>query len=139
MQQALTNQTWVSDIQGTLTVGVIMEYLQLWDLLYDFELQPEMEDSHIWRLSASGQYSTKSAYDSLFMGKIHFRPWERIWKTWAPAKCRFFLWLVAHKRCWTSDRLARCGLPHPEKLPLCDQADESIDHLLIASVFSRQF
>jgi hypothetical protein len=35
------------------------------------------------------------------MGKILFRPWERIWKTWTPAKCRFFLWLVAHKRCWT--------------------------------------
>jgi len=46
VQQALTNQTWVSDIQGALTVGVIVEYFQLWDL-YDFELQPEMEDSHL--------------------------------------------------------------------------------------------
>lgn len=73
------------------------------------------------------------------MGRTIFRPWERIWKSWAPAKCRFFLWLVAHKRCWTSDRLARRGLPHPEQCPLCDQADETIDHLLVACVFSRQF
>lgn len=28
---ALTNQTWISDIQGPLTVGVIFEYLALWD------------------------------------------------------------------------------------------------------------
>ena len=139
VQQALANRTWILDIKGALTIGVIMEYFQLWDLLYDFELQPEVEDSHTWKLSNGGQYSAKSAYDSLFMGKILFRPWERIWKTWAPAKCRFFLWLVAHKRCWTSDRLARRGLPHPEKCPLCDQADESIDHLLIECVFSRQF
>jgi len=60
-------------------------------------------------------------------------------KTWTPAKCCFFLWLVAHKRCSTSDRLAQRGLPHPEKCPLCDQANESIDHLLIACVLSRQF
>ena len=139
MQQALANRTWILDIKGALTIGVIMEYFQLWDLLYDFELQPEVEDSHTWKLSNGGQYSAKSAYDSFFVGKILFRPWERIWKTWAPAKCRFFLWLVAHKRCWTSDRLARRGLPHPEKCPLCDQADESIDHLLIECVFSRQF
>jgi hypothetical protein len=49
------------------------------------------------------------------------------------------MWLVAHKRCWTADRLARRGLPHPERCPLCDQADESSDHLLVTCVFTRQF
>ena len=28
-------------------------------------------------------------------------------KTWAPGKCKFFMWLVAHNRCWTADCLAR--------------------------------
>ena len=78
MQQALANRTWILDIKGALTIGVIMEYFQLWDLLYDFELQPEVEDSHTWKLSNGGQYSAKSAYDSFFVGKILFRPWERI-------------------------------------------------------------
>lgn len=73
------------------------------------------------------------------MGSIPFRPWEKIWKTWAPPKCRFFLWLVAHNRCWTADRLAHRGLPHPERCPLCDQASEIIDHLLIGRVFTREF
>ena len=39
VQQALTNRTWVSDIQGAFTVGVIVEYFQLWVLLYDFQLR----------------------------------------------------------------------------------------------------
>jgi hypothetical protein len=82
---------------------------------------------------------SKIAYGGLFLGATSFSPWERIWKTWAPPKCHFFMWLVAHKRCWTTDRLARRGLPHPECCPLCDQADESIDHLLVTCVFSRQF
>jgi hypothetical protein len=88
---------------------VIIEYLQLWDLLEEIALQPEVEDTHIWRLSSTGQYSAKSAYDGLFLGATHFSLWEGIWKSWAPLKCRFFIWLVAHKHCWTADRLTHVG------------------------------
>ena len=48
------------------------------------------------------------------------------------------MWTVAHKKCWTADRLARKGLPHPAVCPLCDQVEETIDHLLVSCVFSRQ-
>ena len=73
------------------------------------------------------------------LGAIQFDPWERIWKSWALGKCKFFLWLVAHNRCWTADRLAKRGLNHPPKCPLCDEVDETIDHLLVSCVFTRQF
>lgn len=49
------------------------------------------------------------------------------------------MWLVAHRRCWTVDRLAKRGLPHPEHCPLCDQKEEDIQHLLVGRVFARQF
>jgi hypothetical protein len=51
----------------------------------------------------------------------------------------FFLWLVAHDRCWTTDRLARRNLPHPELCALCDQEEETINHLLSSCVFAREF
>jgi len=35
---ALNNMRWISDLKGALTVDVIIEYLQLWDLLENFEL-----------------------------------------------------------------------------------------------------
>jgi len=53
-------------------------YLQLWELLSSIQLQPEVEDKHIWQFSASGQYTTKSAYEALFIGSIECKPWERI-------------------------------------------------------------
>jgi hypothetical protein len=49
------------------------------------------------------------------------------------------MWLVEHDRCWTADRLAKRGMDHPEQCPLCDQHDESINHLLASCVFVRQF
>jgi hypothetical protein len=54
-------------------------------------------------------------------------------------KCRFFVWLVAHNKWWTTGRLARRGLDHLEKCLLYDQEEETIDHLLISCVFARQF
>jgi len=115
-----------------------VEYLALWDLLSEVSLQLNEEDTHVWQFSASGQYTSKSAYEALFIGATSFGPWERIWKSWAPSKCKFFLWTVALNRCWIADRLARKGLPHPGACPLCDQVEETIDHLLVTCVFSRQ-
>jgi hypothetical protein len=68
-----------------------------------------------------------------------FDPWRRIWRSWALGKCQFFLWLAAHDRCWTAGRLARRNLPHPELCPLCDQEVETINHLLVSCVFTREF
>jgi hypothetical protein len=42
-------------------------------------------------------------------------------------------------RCWTPDRLEKRGLPHPVVCPLCDQEQETIQHLLITCIFACQF
>ena len=49
-----------------------------------------------------------------------------------------FLWLAIQNRCWTADRLAKRGLPHLDKCPLCDQEDETIQHLLTTCMVARQ-
>ena len=51
--EALTNHGWIADIQGALTVGIITEFLALWDILSEVTLQLGVEDAHVWRLSAS--------------------------------------------------------------------------------------
>ena len=132
---ALDDARWISDIKGALTLEFLAEYLELWDFLSNFSLQAEVEDVHVWQFSTTGQYTNKSAYEALFIGATSFGPWKQIWKSWALGKCKFFLWTAALNRIWTADRLARKGLPHPAACPLCDQAEESADHLLVACVF----
>jgi hypothetical protein len=128
----------ITDFRGIVTVQVLLEFLNLCDLIDEMPLQPRVEDKHSWHLSTSGKYSAKSAYNALFQGSIPFNARERIWKSWTPNKCRFFLWLIAHNRCWTADRLARRDLPHLDRCPLCDE-EEIIHHLLVTCVFARQF
>ncbi|WVZ81073.1 hypothetical protein U9M48_028497 [Paspalum notatum var. saurae] len=110
------------NIKGALTVQVLVEYLHISELLEGVVLQPYTPDTPVWRLSSSGFYNSKSAYEAMFVGTIKFSPWKRMWKTWAPANCRFFIWLAINNRCWTSDRLAKRGLPHQPACPFCDQA-----------------
>jgi hypothetical protein len=102
-------------------------------------VQPDVEDKHIFSIAANGAYSAKAAYEGLFTGSVHFGHYERVWKTWASPKCHFFLWLTALNRRWTADRLARRGLDHPERGPLCDQNFETLDHILVSCVFAREF
>jgi hypothetical protein len=59
--------------------------------------------------------------------------------TKVPNKFKFFMWLMIQKRYWTADRLARRNLPHPAACLLCDQQEETIDHMLTSCVFARQF
>ena len=136
--QALQNNRWVGDIKGARTVQVMYEYLQIWDIVENIVLQQDTPDQYKWKLSQSGSYNSKSAYAAFFEGSVRIGPWRRIWKSWAPSRCKFFIWLVFHNKCWTADRLAKRGLPHPEACPLCDQAPETIHHLLVGCVFSRQ-
>ncbi|KAJ1280495.1 hypothetical protein BS78_04G236900 [Paspalum vaginatum] len=71
-------------------------------------------------------------------GSVKFAPWKRTWKTWAPLQCKFFIWLAIKNRVWTADRSLKHGLPHPSVCLLCDQEDESIQHILVSCVFSRE-
>ncbi|WVZ92630.1 LOW QUALITY PROTEIN: hypothetical protein U9M48_038679, partial [Paspalum notatum var. saurae] len=125
-QDALDSNAWARDIREGLLAASLVEYLQLWDTLADFELHPGIEDQHIWTPSSIGEFSTQSAYHSFLVGAVGFEPWKENWKTWAPPRCKFFIWLAMLNRCWTADRLAHRGLEHPKRCPLCDQEEENI-------------
>jgi len=133
--QALQNSGWVHDIRGALLVQVLLEYLHV---LSDRVDGVGIPDQFRWKLSQSGSYSIKSAYAACFVGSIRFASWRRIWKSWAPLRCKFFLWLANKQRIWTADRLAKQGLPHQAACPLCDQEQETAQHLFLTCVFTQQ-
>ncbi|GJN12898.1 hypothetical protein PR202_ga31222 [Eleusine coracana subsp. coracana] len=99
VSDALAGLRWTTDIEGALSFRARTEYYALFELIEAVVLQPDRPDVHIWKLSSSGQYTVQSAYAALFQGATLSEPAERVWKSWAPGKCRFFMWLVQHDRC----------------------------------------
>lgn len=116
----------------------MVEYLQLWDALDAVELSTDRPDQHLWTPTASGEFSTRSAYRRYFIGAVGFGPFKRTLMSWAPLRAKYFIWLASLNRCWTADHLARWGLQHPQSCPLCDQASENVQHLLGELVFAKE-
>lgn len=47
-------------LRGVLTVQMLVEHVQLWNLVGGFELQHNCPDQHIWRLNRHGTYSSNT-------------------------------------------------------------------------------
>jgi hypothetical protein len=80
VHEALMERKWVSDIQGALTVAVVSEFLQLWDILLTYELQEGVSDNHYWKLAANEKYPSKVAYENFSWDRLvlsHFREYGK--------------------------------------------------------------
>jgi hypothetical protein len=61
------------------------------------------------------------------------------WKTWALLQVKIFLRLAFQRRHWTRDRQARHDLKARERCFLCNQAQETIDHIVATCPFTQSF
>ena len=136
--QGLPNNAWARDITGALTVQVILDYLLIWDATRSITLQHGVKDTFLWKWTSDHCFSTTSAYRAFFIGQ-HAIPGAKILhKARAPGKCKFFVWLALHDRCWTAERRKRHNLQDDDSCALCDQEAEAIDHLLVSCSFARE-
>ena len=138
VHEALTDRRWIHDITGPLTVPVLVQFIQLVDALQGVALQPETPDRLLWKWTPSASYSTSSAYRAFFVGLEFFPCGKAIWQAWAPAKCKVHLWLAMQRRIWTADRMRRRGMNSHTRCPLCDQEDETADHISVRCVLARE-
>jgi hypothetical protein len=115
----------------------IIDYLHLWHTVVNVQLS-DQPDRTVWRWTPSGEYSAKSTYVMLQSGSCRFAGHKLIWKTWAPLKVKIFLWLAFQRKHWTADRRRRHGLEAADSCYLCDQVEESIDHIITSCPFTRE-
>lgn len=87
---------------------------------------------------ASGLYFSRSAYKAFFFGSTIFACKDALWTSWAPLKCKIFLWLAIRRRCWTADRLQRHGLQNQGVCVFCLHSPETIDHLSVGCAVTAQ-
>ena len=135
--QALHNKQWIKDITGSLTVQVLLEYLQIWEQMQHIQLFSH-PDRVCWKWTADQTFTTASAYQSFFIGQHPIMGGKLLRKTAAPPKCKFFIWLALHDRCWTAHRRKRRNLQDDDSCILCNQSSETIDHLLTGCPLSRE-
>lgn len=100
----------------------------------------DAEDQYSWVVdgSKSTTFSTGAVYKAI----KHHNPiveWRKtIWCSRGTPKHSFLAWLFTLNRCPTRDRLLSWGLNTPSTCLLCNNCDESRNHLFFECVYSSQ-
>jgi len=97
-----------------------------------------MSDRFVWKWSSDGKYSASSAYRAFFVGATSLLGAKELWKVKAPPQVKFFSWLALHRRLWTAERRKQHGLHEADDCALCNQGNETSDHLFLGCVVARE-
>jgi hypothetical protein len=128
----LDANAWARDIGSELTITVLGEYLVLWNAILRVpRIGPSVGDTFRWKWTASGRFSSKSAYRALFHGTVALPGAANVWNSFAPLKFKMHAWLALRRRCWTADRRRHRGLRTHIMCPLCGTRHETLDHITL--------
>jgi hypothetical protein len=93
-----------------------------------------------WGHSMTGIFSVNEAY--YLQGNYHNQSpeiiWSKIWQSILWPKVSIFLWLTAQNRILTWDNLLKKGFIGPSRCTLCQQREETMEHLFNNCHYSQQ-
>jgi hypothetical protein len=88
--------------------------IQVWiRLCSQLSIEP---DKLVWQWTIDSQYTSKSCYNTLFEGALVSSSWRLNWKSRAPPRVKFFIWLDVgprsglHVRGFHTPRAACCAI-----------------------------
>ena len=90
-----------------------------------------MDDGLRWSLKKTGTFDIRSFYMALRDSSTVVFPWKSIWRTKAPRRACFFLWMAAWNKILTCDNLNKRGYTLTSWCCMCCSSGETVDHLLI--------
>ena len=134
VKEEVHNQNWVRGLWRMQTVEEMANFVKLWDLVQEVQLNNE-PDSITWKWTSDGNYTAKSAYNVQFLGSYSHFNGESIWKAESEGKHKFFAWLMVQCKLLTADKLLARHWPCNPICSLCNQEHEIAAHLILHCPF----
>lgn len=87
---------WIADIDHNLKAPLIDDFVNLFTMLREAELNlnTEDQDSITWRYTTNSEYSSRLAYLLQFEGAMRSDMGSYVWNTKVLPRCKFFMWLL---------------------------------------------
>jgi hypothetical protein len=89
------------------------------------------EDKLWWVSLKKGLFKVNSFFCSLACSGSSRFPWKSVWRTQAPSRAAFFVWIVALGKILTLDNLRKLHVIMINICYMCKKIGESVDHLLL--------
>jgi hypothetical protein len=133
--EALKDRKWLMDLRFSLDIHHSDELLRM-EILLDGIRLTDTPDEISWTFGSKDYYTTKSAYVLQFIGAVNTDYKKIIWKSWAPARCKFFIWTLMLDRVLTADKLLLRRWENEYFCPLCRRNLETTTHLFTECPYS---
>jgi hypothetical protein len=67
--EAMSGEAWIKDLMHNVTPDILAEYIPLWMVIDGISFEPTdpRPDEIVWTRTASGEYTTSSAYQMQFL------------------------------------------------------------------------
>ena len=99
--------------------------------IHNKKIRSVQEDRLLLKDAISDGFSVRHMYRKLMFSPPLDFPSSSIWNPIVPPKLGFFAWEASWGKVLTLDQLKRRGIPFVNRCILCEDNEETIDHLLI--------
>ena len=103
-------------------------------------ISAKAKDRRSWG-SRSGTYTAAEGYAAILevpWVPPNPGPWKALWNFASLPKIDIFIWSVLHNSILTGENPKCKGWEGPSRCPLCNQAEETSDHLFISCEYTKQ-
>lgn len=116
----------IDKLQDALSEDLVQQIISL-----PVDFLGSLTDAQIWKLSPSGSFSVKSAYNLFFRGYFWSDfCWKVLWKLKIPPKLQYFMWLAAQGKILTSEQKVRRQQTNNSSCGFCSWPNENVLHIL---------
>ena len=122
---------WTPTFLRSLNDWELVEMTRFLLILHGQKFRPMGVDKLVMKNAIDKGFSVKSMYKSLDVSPALDFPHRLVWNPVAPPKIGVFAWEAAWGRVLTLDQLKRRGMTFTNRCFMCEEEEETIDHLLI--------
>ena len=130
VKEDITDQQWTRGLWRMDSFELMAQFIVLWDAVQQIQLT-DRPDEIVWRWSANGTYTSKSAYLAQMRGTFCNFDAQAIWHAPTEGKHRFFSWLLVKEKILTADKLLARNWPSESNCVLCDEVTETAAHMCL--------
>ena len=111
-------------------IGEMVRFLQI---LHDQNFRPKGEDMLLLKEVKEKRFSVQAMYKCYDSSPAFDFPYHSIWNSVVPLKIGIFTWEAVWGKVLTLDNLKRRGMAFTNRCFLCEEGEETINHLQIHS------